>query len=193
MKSSTSVRLATFAVAIPALLISGCQSPTAPTADQPVPSTEAATPNPSSEAAAASPTPEAPATEAAPSYTDPSKADTYCGAIEDLVSLSNEANDQNEETIIHLMGTRLDLLVAGTANIGELAPGDSSQDWKAMSADYEEAADLFKASGGQVSNTDFLMLLSKATKTANTTYEHQAETVDEECGIDITKLVAEAK
>lgn len=193
MKSSTSIRLATLAVAIPALLLTGCQSPAEPTADQPAPSTEAATPNPSSEAATASPTPEAPATEAAPSYTDPSEADTYCGAIEDLISLSNEASDQNEQTIVNHMGTRLDLLAAGTAHIGKLAPDEASQDWEATGDDYKKAADLFKSSGGQVSNTDFLMLLSTATKTANTTYEHQAETVDEECGIDITKLVAEAK
>lgn len=193
MKSSTSIRLATVAVAIPALLLTGCQSPAESTASEPVPSAEAATPNPSSEAAAASPTPEAPATEAAPSYTDPSEADTYCGAIEDLVSLSNEASDQNEQTIVNHMGTRLDLLAAGTAHIGKLAPGEESQGWEATGDDYKEAADLFKSSGGQVSNTDFLMLLSTATKTANTTYENQAETVDEECGIDITKLVAEAK
>lgn len=186
MKPSTPIHLVTAAVAIPALLLTGCQTSNEPIADKSPTSTP-------SETATETPTPTPSPTETTVSYTDPSQADTYCGAIEDLVTLNDESSKQDQSTIVDQMGTRLDLLVAGTAHIGKLGPDDAAQEWKATSDEYSQAADLFKSSGGQVSNTDFLRLLSSATKTANATYEHQADSVEDECGIDITKLIAEEK
>lgn len=187
MKSAVPGRLAA-AVAISILVLTGCQ-------ESQEPSTEASTPSADTEVDAPSQSPSPPPdTQTAPSYTDPSKADTYCEAIADLVQLNDEAAEDDEEATIGQMGARLDLLVSGTAHISELAPNrETESEWKAVSDDYSEATNLFKSSGGQVSNTDFLVLLSDATQTANTTYRHQADSVKEECGVDITKLIAEEK
>ncbi|TSI14906.1 hypothetical protein [Brevibacterium aurantiacum] len=187
MKPPHPIRLVAVVGVTSALLLSGCQSHKDQIAEEPPASTSP------TEKVLQSPTPSATATPTAGSYTDPSKADTYCGAIGGLVALNDEANAQDEKTIIDEMGTRLDLLVTGTAHISKLAPEGAAQDWEAVSNDYGKAADLFKSSGGQVSNTNFLLLLSAATKTADKTYKDQAEPVDDECGIDITELIAEEK
>lgn len=193
MSSTTSVCFTALAITVSAFLLAGCQS-TGPRSDErevPAP-TEASTDTPTR---ATEPSEAPTATEAAQSsYTDPSKADTYCTAIEDLVTLNKEASKEDESTTVTELGTRLDLLVSGTKHISELAPNDDAEHaWQAMSDDYQKAADLYKSSGNQVSNTDFLLLLSEATTTANTTYRHQSEQVEQNCGVDITQLIGEEK
>ncbi|TSI14071.1 hypothetical protein [Brevibacterium aurantiacum] len=187
MKSAVPGRLVA-TVAISILALTGCQ-------EGQEPSTEASTPSAGTDVDVPSrSTSPAPETRTAPSYTDPSKADTYCEAIADLAQLNDEAAEDDEEATIGQMGDRLDLLVSGTAHISKLAPNQAAEEeWKAVSDDYSEATNLFKSSGGQVSNTDFLVLLSDATQTANSTYRHQADSVKEKCGVDITKLIAEEK
>ncbi|WP_298417959.1 hypothetical protein [Brevibacterium sp.] len=185
MKSAVYGRLAA-AAAISMVVLTGCQKSQEPSTEDSAPSTDAEADMPSQSPSLP------PKTQAAPSYTDPSKADTYCEAIADLVQLNEEAAEDDEEATISQMGARLDLLVSGTARISDLAPDhEAAEDWKAVSDDYSEATNLFKSSGGQVSNTDFLVLLSDATQTANFAYRHQADSVDEDCGVDITKLIAE--
>ncbi|WP_181276446.1 hypothetical protein [Brevibacterium oceani] len=174
-------------VAVSAIFLTGCQANQRPTADSSPAPTDADIDVPTQ-------TEQPPSSPATPTYTDPSQADTYCDAINGLVKLSDEASKDDEETTVNQMGTRLDLLVTGTSRIGELAPDTkTAKEWKRVSNGYNEATDLFKSSGGQVSNTDFLLLLSEATQTANETYRSQSDAVDEECGVDITKLIAEEK
>lgn len=197
MKHTPSIRLAAFTLTVSALFLSGCQS-SSQSDDREIPApqdTTSETPTPSeTPPPSEKPTESSADTEASRAYTDPSKAHTYCAAIEDLITLNDEAGEEDEKTTIKGLGARLDLLVTGSAHIGELAPNDAAEKgWDAMSADYKKAADLFKSSGNQVSNTDFLLLLSNATTTANKTYDHQSEQVEASCGVDITELIAEEK
>lgn len=192
MSSTTSVRFTVLAMTVSAFVLAGCQA--APHSDErevPAP-TEASTDTPTR----ATQPPESPTStaDATRTYTDPSKADTYCTAIEDLITLNDEASKEDEKTTVAELGTRLDLLVSGTQNISKLAPNNGAEhDWESMSTDYKKAADLYKSSGNQVSNTDFLLLLSEATTTANTTYRHQSKQVEQDCGVDITQLIVEKK
>lgn len=172
---------------ISAVFLTGCQTNQRPAADSSPAPTDADIDVPTHSE-------QPPSSPATPTYTDPSQADTYCDAISDLAKLGDEASKDDEETTVNQMGTRLDLLVKGTSRIGELAPDTkTAKAWTTVSDDYKEATDLFKSSGGQVSNTDFLLLLSEATQTANETYRGQSDAVDEECGVDITKLISEEK
>lgn len=184
MKSAPTGRLVT-ALVFSAIILTGCNTNQQPEAGPTPTPTDTETDTPSQ-----SPTPSA--TAETSKYTDPSQADTYCDALDDLLRLSEEAASDDEETTVAQMGTRLDLLVAGTSHIGDLAADEeAAKEWKAVSDGYSEATNLFRSSGGQVANTDFLLLLSEATKTANTTYRNQSDSVEDECGIDITKLIAE--
>lgn len=196
MKHTTSIRLAAFTLTLSALFLSGCQSSPQPEREIPAPQdTTGDAPKPSqTPAPSAAPTKHPADTGASRAYTDPSEADTYCSAIEDLITLNEEAGEEDEGETVKGLGKRLDLLVAGSENIGRLAPNEGAEKgWDAMSGDYEKAADLFKSSGNQVSNTDFLLLLSNATTTANKTYEHQSKQIEASCGVDITQLIAEKK
>lgn len=186
-------RLAIGSLGVAVLVLTGCQGNTSSAPEQSTPASPEHSPE-SEPAKESGESPEPDSTEAAPSYTDPSTARTYCGALKGLVKMSEEIKDESEEAIVKGMDSRLELLAKSTARIGELAPDNkASQSWNKVSKDFGEASEFFKSSGRQIANTDFLVLLADATRSADATFRSQADPVRKECGVDISKLASEQK
>lgn len=125
-------------------------------------------------------------------YTVPAEADDYCGVLEGLVQLNDEASMQSQDASLDQLGERLELFVGAAAELSELAPDEESEEqWGAVEEAYGELHDFYLSSGGQVENEQFIVLLAEATQVSAEAYESQQEGVQEECDVDLSLLMQE--
>lgn len=125
-------------------------------------------------------------------YTDPSEAESYCGAAEGLVTLSQEASGQEQQAAVAQMGERLGLFADAANKLAELAPDAESQNqWDDVGRAYSEAHSFYLSSGEQPANDHFLVLLADAVEAGTETFETQQGEVQEECDVDLSVLIPE--